>query len=47
MRVTVGAEVNFFMKAMISKPLGQAAEGLASIIAASVDGGAASQGFTI
>lgn len=32
MRVTVGAEVNFFMKGMVSKPLKQAAEGLANIL---------------
>lgn len=47
MRVTVGAEVNFFMKAMISKPLAQAAEGLASIIAASVDGGGVTPNLTL
>ena len=35
MRVTVGAEVNFFMKGMVSKPLQQAADGLANVIAAS------------
>lgn len=34
MRVTVGAEVNFFMKGMVSKPLQQAADGLANILAA-------------
>lgn len=34
MRVTVGAEVNFFMKSMVAKPLQQAAEGLANILAA-------------
>ncbi|MGN0086014.1 MAG: hypothetical protein ACI353_00670 [Alloprevotella sp.] len=34
MRVTIGAEVNIFMKGMVSKPLQQAAEGLASILAA-------------
>ena len=32
MRVTVGAEVNFFMKGMVSKPLQQAADGLANIL---------------
>ena len=32
MRITVGAEVNFFMKGMVSKPLKQAAEGLANIL---------------
>lgn len=36
MKVTVGAEVNFFMKGMVAKPLQQAAEGLASILAASM-----------
>lgn len=34
MRVTVGAEVNFFMKGMVSKPLQQAADGLADILSA-------------
>ena len=34
MRVTVGAEVNFFMKGMVSKPLKQAADGLANVLAA-------------
>ena len=34
LRVTVGAEVNIFMKGMVSKPLQQAAEGLANILAA-------------
>ena len=34
LRVTIGAEVNIFMKGMISKPLQQAAEGLANILAA-------------
>lgn len=32
MRVTVGAEVNFFMKGMVKKPLQQAADGLASML---------------
>ena len=32
LRVTVGAEVNFFMKGMVSKPLQQAADGLANIL---------------
>jgi len=32
MRVTVGAEVNMFMKGMVAKPLQQAAEGLANIL---------------
>lgn len=32
MRVTIGAEVNFFMKGMVSKPLQQAADGLANIL---------------
>ena len=32
MRVTIGAEVNIFMKGMVSKPLQQAAEGLANIL---------------
>lgn len=34
MRVTVGAEVNFFMKNMVAKPLQQAADGLANILSA-------------
>ena len=34
LRVTIGAELNIFMKGMISKPLQQAAEGLANILAA-------------
>lgn len=34
MKVTVGAEVNFFMKGMVAKPLQQAANGLASMLAA-------------
>lgn len=34
MRVTIGAEVNIFMKGMVSKPLQQAAEGLANILSA-------------
>ena len=34
LRVTIGAEVNFFMKGMASKPLQQAANGLADILAA-------------
>ena len=34
LRVTIGAEVNIFMKGMVSKPLQQAAEGLANILAA-------------
>lgn len=34
MRVTVGAEVNFFMKGMVSKPLQQAADGLANMLSA-------------
>jgi len=33
MRVTIGAEVSFFMKGMVSKPLQQAADGLATILA--------------
>jgi len=32
MRVTVGAEVNMFMKGMVAKPLQQAADGLANIL---------------
>ena len=32
LRVTVGAEVNIFMKGMVSKPLQQAADGLANIL---------------
>lgn len=38
MRVTVGAEVNFFMKGMVSKPLQQAADGLAEMLAAGLNG---------
>lgn len=38
MRVTVGAEVSIFMKGMVSKPLQQAADGLAGVLAASLDG---------
>ncbi len=34
MRITVGAEVNFFLKGMVSKPLQQAADGLANILCA-------------
>lgn len=34
MRVTVGAEVNFFMKGMVAKPLQQAADGLANMLSA-------------
>lgn len=33
LRVTVGAEVNFFMKGMVAKPLQQAADGLAAMLA--------------
>lgn len=33
LRVTVGAEVNLFMKGMVSKPLQQAADGLADVLA--------------
>lgn len=33
LRVTVGAEVNMFMKGMVAKPLQQAADGLATILA--------------
>ncbi len=32
MRVTVGAEVNIFMRGMVSKPLQQAADGLATLL---------------
>ena len=32
MRVTVGADVNPFIKPMVSKPLSQAAEGLANVL---------------
>lgn len=32
MKVTVGAEVNMFMKGMVAKPLQQAADGLAQIL---------------
>ena len=38
LRVTIGAEVNFFMKGMVSKPLQQAANGLADILAAAQEG---------
>lgn len=34
MKVTVGAEVNFFMKGMVAKPLQQAADGLANMLSA-------------
>ena len=34
MRVTLGAEVNFFMKGMVAKPLQQAADGLAQMLSA-------------
>ena len=34
LRVTVGAEVNFFMKGMVAKPLQQAADGLANMLSA-------------
>ena len=34
LRVTVGAEVNFFMKGMVAKPLQQAADGLAQMLTA-------------
>ena len=34
LRVTVGAEVNFFMKGMGAKPLQQAADGLANMLSA-------------
>lgn len=34
MRVTVGAEVSFFMKGMLAKPLQQAADTLAALLAA-------------
>lgn len=33
MRVTLGAEVNVFMKAMVSKPLQQAVDGIADLLA--------------
>ena len=33
LKVTVGAEVNLFMKAMVGKPLQQAADGLAQVLA--------------
>ena len=33
MRVTVGAEVNIFLRGMLAKPLQQAADGLANILA--------------
>lgn len=32
LKVTVGAEVNLFMKAMVGKPLQQAADGLAQVL---------------
>lgn len=44
MRVTVGAEVNIFMKGMVSKPLQQAADGLAGMLAAGLDGMAGATG---
>lgn len=34
MKVTVGAEVNVFLKGMVAKPLQQAAEGLANMLSA-------------
>lgn len=34
MKVTVGAEVNFLMQAMVNKPLQQAADGLAQMLSA-------------
>ena len=34
LRVMVGAEVNFFMKGMVAKPLQQAADGLANMLSA-------------
>ena len=34
LKVTVGAEVNFFMKGLVAKPLQQAADGLANMLAA-------------
>lgn len=34
MKVTVGAEVNFFLQGVVAKPLQQAAEGLANMLAA-------------
>lgn len=34
LKVTTGADVNFLMKAMVNKPLQQAADGLAQILAA-------------
>lgn len=34
LRVTVGAEVNMFMKGMVAKPLQQAADGIASMLSA-------------
>lgn len=36
MRVTVGAEVSFFMKGLVAKPLKQAADGLAAILVAAI-----------
>ncbi|MBP3227392.1 MAG: hypothetical protein J6M53_01260 [Bacteroidaceae bacterium] len=33
LRVVIGAEVNFFMRGMVSGPLSKAAEGLASVLA--------------
>ncbi len=33
LKVTVGAEVNFFMKGMVAKPLQQAADGIANMLA--------------
>lgn len=34
LKVTLGAEVNLFMKAMVGKPLQQAADGLAQVLSA-------------
>lgn len=41
LRVTIGAEINFMMKAMVSKPLKQAADGFASMLAMFVNTGGA------
>ena len=34
LKVTVGAEVNMFMRAMVAKPLSKAADGLANMLSA-------------
>ena len=34
LKVTIGAEVNMFMRAMVAKPLKKAADGLANMLSA-------------